>query len=106
MFQAAIGCLAVWMQDVSPIYWVWQKAAFLLGGLVLPLSLYPDWLHAIARWSPFAALLYGPGRMASGFDARTALEVAALVGGWSVVAVLLVRGLHARAMRVIDVNGG
>ena len=106
VFQASIGALAVWLQDVSPVYWIWQKAAFLLGGLVIPLSLYPDWLAAVARWSPFAALLYGPGRLAFGFTAGTAIEVVALIAGWSVVAVLLLRWLHGRAMRVIDVNGG
>lgn len=106
VFQAAIGVLAVWLQDVSPVYWLWQKAAFLLGGLILPLSLYPDWLAAIARWSPFAALLYGPGRLAFGLDGRAVAEVTGLVVGWTAVAALCVRWLHARAMRVIDVNGG
>ena len=106
VFQAGIGILAVWLEDVSPVYWIWQKAAFLLGGLIIPLSLYPGWLAAVARWSPFAALLYGPGRLALGFDAGTAAETVALVTGWTLVAALLVRWLYGRALRVIDVNGG
>jgi ABC-2 type transport system permease protein len=106
LFQASIGVLAVWLQDVSPVYWIWQKAAFLLGGLILPLSLYPDGLATAAAWSPFAALLYAPGRLALGLDAAAAASAAGLLVGWTVVAVVLVRWLYGRALRVLDVNGG
>jgi len=27
------GLLAFWLQDVAPVYWVWQKLMFVLGGL-------------------------------------------------------------------------
>jgi hypothetical protein len=27
--------LAFWLQDISPVYWVWQKLMFVLGGLML-----------------------------------------------------------------------
>ena len=46
---AAIGLSAFWIVDTSPVYWIWQKLAFVLGGLLLPLELYPDWLRALAR---------------------------------------------------------
>jgi ABC-2 type transport system permease protein len=35
-----------------------QKLSFLLGGLVAPISLYPDWLFSIAKATPFGAHLY------------------------------------------------
>ena len=52
---AAIGLSAFWIVDTSPVYWIWQKLAFVLGGLLLPLELYPEWLRVIARFSPFPA---------------------------------------------------
>jgi ABC-2 type transport system permease protein len=106
LFQAAIGVTAVWLHDVSPIYWIWQKAAFVLGGLVLPLHLYPDWLQAAARWTPFAPMLYGPGRAAMGFDPAAGLRTAAEIAAWWVVGVVGLRWLSGRALRVLDVNGG
>jgi hypothetical protein len=39
----AIGLLDVWGQYARPVYWIWQKSLFVLGGLMLPLSLYPSW---------------------------------------------------------------
>jgi ABC-2 type transport system permease protein len=106
LFQAAIGLAAVWLHDVSPVYWIWQKAAFVLGGLVLPLHLYPEWLQAVARWTPFSPMLYGPGRAAMGFDPAAAARTAAEIAAWSIAGVLLLRWLSGRAMRVLDVNGG
>jgi ABC-2 type transport system permease protein len=104
--QAGIGLLAVWLQDVSPVYWVWQKAAFVLGGLILPLHLYPGWLAATARWTPFAAFLHGPGRLAFGLDAPAAIETAAMLVGWTALAAWGLHAVHRAALRVLDVNGG
>jgi ABC-2 type transport system permease protein len=36
---AAIGLCAFWVQDTAPIYWVFQKSVFVLGGLIVPLDL-------------------------------------------------------------------
>jgi len=104
--QATIGVLAIWLTDVSPLYWIWQKCCFFLGGLILPLEFYPAWIREVARWTPFSALLYGPGRTALGFDRAAIAEAAALLVGWTAVALVLLRVVVARGMRVLDVNGG
>jgi ABC-type uncharacterized transport system permease subunit len=41
-----------------------QKLSFLLGGLVAPISLYPDWLFGFAKATPFGAHLYWVGLQA------------------------------------------
>lgn len=104
--QAGIGLTAVWIQDVSPVYWVWQKLAFVLGGLILPLHLYPGWLRAFAAWTPFSAFLNGPARVAFGWDPAEAALTAASLLGWILATALGVRWLHRRALAVLDVNGG
>ena len=44
--------LAFWLQDVAPVYWVWQKLMFVLGGLMLPLELYPAFIQRAAAFTP------------------------------------------------------
>ena len=105
-FHTTIGLLAFWLQDSSPVYWIWQKFAFILGGLMLPLEIYPAWLRTIAEWTPFSALMYGPGRMAFGFDPTFAALVACKLIGWGIVASALLVWVYRRALRVLDVNGG
>src|SRR5215471_16534129 len=48
-----IGLLAFWLDDVSPLYWIWQKLMFVLGGLMLPLELYPELMQRAAWFTPF-----------------------------------------------------
>jgi len=103
---ASIGLTAVWLQDVTPVYFVWQKSAFVLGGLILPLHLYPAWLAAIARWTPFAALLHGPGRTAFGFDPAGAATTAGLLASWTALFAYALHRIHRAALRILDVNGG
>ena len=55
-----IGLLAFWLEDVSPVYWVSQKALFVLGGLMLPIELYPDFIRRAAAFTPFPSVLAGP----------------------------------------------
>jgi ABC-2 type transport system permease protein len=58
--HALVGMSAFWARRTVPIFLCVQKLSFLLGGLLAPLTLYPDWLRAIAEASPFAAQLYWP----------------------------------------------
>src|SRR5262249_26526568 len=55
------GLAAFWMRRVQPVTLIVQKLSFLLGGLMAPVSLYPDWLFDIARATPFGAQLYWVG---------------------------------------------
>jgi ABC-2 type transport system permease protein len=104
--HAAIGLTAVWLTDSAPLYWVWQKCAFILGGLMLPLEVYPQWLRGIALATPFPALLNGPGRMAFGWQPSLALQVVLQLLFWSIVAVAFLVWVYGRARRSLEVSGG
>jgi ABC-2 type transport system permease protein len=106
LFHALIGLSSFWITDCSPVHWVFQKMCFLLGGLVIPLSIYPGWLRALCEVTPFTALLSGPGRMAFGWDPTLALQTAGLLVVWSAVAWLLLAWVGRRALRQLDVGGG
>ena len=106
MMQAAVGLSAFWLQDASPVYWIWQKLMFVFGGLLFPLDIYPSWLRAIAMWTPFEPLVYGCGRMAFGYDPAAALEVGLKIVGWGVLFGAFLAWLYARGLRILNVNGG
>jgi ABC-2 type transport system permease protein len=76
--QLQLGHAAAWVGSAAPLFWVWQKLAFVLGGLILPLDLYPPPLRVIAEATPFAAMLYAPGSLVLG---PSAVVIAATVGG-------------------------
>lgn len=106
LMMFAIGFTSLWLHDCRPLYWVWQKGAFILGGLLLPLELYPPWLREIASASPFAALFHGPGRTALGQGSAGALQGLALLGAWTLVTALGLAWAYRRGLARIELGGG
>lgn len=104
--QAAVGATAPWIEDVSPLYWVWQKAAFVLGGLIVPLHLYPEGLRRVVEWTPFAVLLNGPASAVFAPDAASVARTAALLVGWVLVFAWTARAVHRRGLSSLGVHGG
>ncbi|HVX38165.1 MAG TPA: ABC-2 family transporter protein [Gemmatimonadaceae bacterium] len=106
VWYASIGLLAFWLGDVAPVYWIWQKFTFVLGGLLLPLSFYPNLVIRLAMVTPFPPLLTGP---ASFVLARPLYGVAELLGlmlFWSMAACAVAGLLFRHATRTLQVNGG
>ncbi|HTE39810.1 MAG TPA: ABC-2 family transporter protein [Steroidobacteraceae bacterium] len=62
--QLQIGYATTWMGTAAPVFWIWQKALFVMGGLMIPLTLYPTGLRSVAELLPFAGMLYWPGSIA------------------------------------------
>jgi len=73
---------------------------------MVPLELYPDWLYAIAKVSPFAAILAGPARIGLGAPPAFALGVAATLAGWLAVAIAMVAIVYRRGLKSVTVGGG
>jgi len=61
LLNVLVGLAAFWMRRIQPVMLIMQKLDFLLGGLVAPVSLYPDWLFEFAKATPFGAHLYWVG---------------------------------------------
>ncbi len=102
----SIGLCALWLHDCMPIYMVWQKLVFVLGGLMLPLSIYPGWLQSLALASPFSAMLYGPGHLVSGHEPGLALPLVLKLCGWCTLAAVVMCVLERRGVRRLEVEGG
>jgi len=101
-----IGLLAFWLQDVAPVYWVWQKLMFVLGGLMLPLELYPAFVQRAALFTPFPSLLAAPASFVLGTHLVAPGALAGRLVGWSVVTVLGVTWIFRRAVSRLTINGG
>lgn len=104
--RVLVGLLAFWFEESSPFFWIWQKLSFVMGGLMIPLDLYPAWLRSVAECLPFSAMIYGPARALVAFDAHEAASALARLAAWLVVAVLALLLTFGRAGRRLALNGG
>ena len=106
VFSALIGLCAFFIQDTSPVYWVWQKLGFVFGGLLFPLELYPDSIRQVASFTPFPSLLYAPGKIAVGADAPFVWHSLLLLGMWGLIGVSSAHFAFGRARKSLEINGG
>jgi len=101
-----IGLLAFWMEDVSPVYWIWQKALFVLGGLMMPIGLYPAVMQRAAALTPFPLILAGPASFVLEEGAAAPAALARDLALWSTVTIVVAEWMFRRATNRLSVNGG
>jgi ABC-2 type transport system permease protein len=104
--SVAIGLLAFVTEDVAAFEWIYSKLLMTLGGLLIPLDFYPDWLRTAVVHLPFAYSVYGPARAFVGEDASAFAGLFAGQALWLAVLVGVVWGGHHRGLRWLNVNGG
>lgn len=104
--MAMIGLLAFVFEDVSAFMWIFQKFAFILGGMLIPLDFYPSWLQVIAKLLPFSSMIYGPARLFVTPSLSMFVNVMFLQVVWIAALGLLLTLAYRRGITQLTVNGG
>jgi ABC-2 type transport system permease protein len=65
--QHAVGAIAFWIRDAGSVWFLYLKAVFITGGMIIPLELLPDGVQHAAMLMPFRAMAYAPARLAAGY---------------------------------------
>lgn len=103
---AMIGLSAFLVEDVSAFMWIYQKLAFMLGGMLIPLDFYPAWLQAVAKALPFSSTTYGPARLFVTPTLELFVSVMTLQIMWIVVLAFVLAVAYRRGLAYLTVNGG
>ena len=101
-----VGLCAFWLESTQGIALLYSRLMMILGGLMLPLDVYPDALQPYLRALPFAAILHAPGRMFVAPDAGIFLRCLGLQAASLAVYGTAAYALHSLALRRLFVNGG
>jgi ABC-2 type transport system permease protein len=98
--QLQLGYAAAWTGSAAPLFWIWQKMIFILGGVMIPLSLYPEPYGSLAAASPFAAMFFAPASFLLDGSPRAIFATLALQVLWLAViamaTLLIARAAAAR----------
>lgn len=103
---ASIALLSFFVEESRPFYWIYSKLIFTLGGLFIPIDLYPDVFRRLAAWLPFQSITYGPARAFISGDWQLFAGFAGKALLWCVLLAGLLRFQFARGVKQINVNGG
>ncbi len=101
MAHFMVGLLELWGPHARPAHWINQKFTFLLGGLILPLAVYPDGLRQFAASTPYAAMLHGPASLVFGPSAAEAITMLVPLLLWLGVMAVGVLWLYQRVLDTV-----
>jgi len=103
---ALIALMAFVVEDVSAFEWIYNKLILVLGGVLIPLDFFPEWLREIALSMPFAYTTYAPARLFVDPSFDTALHLFGRQLLWLGALALLLFYVFNRGMRSLAINGG
>lgn len=101
-----IGLCALWIEETFGLFVIFQRLQMVLGGQVLPLSMFPGLLKNIAEALPFAHLYYSACIVLVAFDPSIVPKLFAIQLSWLIVMVTAAVWVFQRGMRAVSVNGG
>ncbi len=100
-----VGLLAFWMEDVTPVYWIVDKAVMILGGSYLPIALFPDFMYKLAVYSPFGSSLFVTHTVYESWQSIW-FKLVSIQAVWILVLSIVVVVMFRYAREKVFVNGG
>jgi len=103
----AVNLVAFWLVEVRGIVMFYVLVSGLLGGHLIPVQMFPEWLRTLAYATPFPAMIQTPIDLVTG--QATGLRALGLVLAqlvWAVVLLGAGRLVLAGATRKLVVQGG
>lgn len=104
-FHISIAMTSFWFEENAAFFWIFQKLTLIVGTLV-PLEFLPEGVQVVARWTPFAAMGYAPGRIVVGAGLREVVGLLGLQVLWLGLSVVVSRLVFVAGRRSLTVNGG
>lgn len=87
--MALIGLAAFLVEETNSFELIYQKFVFVLGGMLLPLDMFPEWLQGVARALPFPYMMYTPARLFVKPDVELFWQMLAMQWVWVAALVFL-----------------
>ncbi|WP_282941052.1 ABC-2 family transporter protein [Paenibacillus sp. RC67] len=106
LLNMALALCAFWVEETRGLEFVYHKLLFTIGGMLMPLELFPQALQSVCRWLPFQTVLYFPARTAVRWADTSILPMLMIQGVWIVLLGVGVALIYRHGVRKVNVNGG
>lgn len=101
-----LALCAFWIEETRGLDFVYNKLLFTVGGMLLPLEMFPDSLRAVSEWLPFQAVAYFAAKTAVRPDGAEVLRMLAIQWGWAALLAVAAALVYRKGVRKLHVNGG
>jgi len=105
LIYTIVGLLSFWIEDISPVFWIVDKAVMILGGSYLPVALFPDFMYTLALYSPFGASQFITHTVYESWQSNWYVLVG-IQYAWILVLTVVMLIMFMYAKQKVSVNGG
>jgi|GEM_PF-3919968 len=89
LFINLIGMQILYLYEVRTLYIIWQKFLMLFGGILFPVTFYPEVLQSFVKLTPFYAIIYLPANLFINFSINQAFYNFLILSFWIVLIYLI-----------------
>ena len=101
----AIGLLSFYIEDSSPVYWLYSKTILIFSTL-FPIEFFPVAIQKVLRYSPIFVTGYGPAKLFVDFSYSRFFAVFFAQILYIMVIYTLGLYIYGKGVRKLNVNGG
>lgn len=105
-FTMCIALLAFWFEEVQGFHLIYTRLLMTLGGMMLPLEIFPESVERLAHVLPFQAVIYLPAKMMVTEPGGLWWSLWLKQIGWALFSLALMGAIYRRGVRNLDLNGG
>lgn len=102
----SLALTSFWLEDNTAFFWIYSKLIFTLGGMLVPVDLFPKWLQSLSRCLPFVYVTYIPAKLAVDFSFNNFYNQFLIQLLYLAAFFALSMILYRRGARKLNVNGG
>jgi ABC-2 type transport system permease protein len=106
LMNMMLALCAFWVEETRGLEFVYHKLLFTIGGMLMPLEIFPAAIQQICQWLPFQTVLYFPAKMAVHYDGSKLLAMLGVQCLWIVILGLAAVFIYSKGVRKLNVNGG
>lgn len=102
----SLALTSFWVEENKPFFWIYSKLIFTLGGMLVPLDLFPTWLKEISAYLPFAYITYIPGKLAVDFSVEKFYKGFGVQVIYLILFIIIALAIYRKGAEKLNVNGG
>ena len=101
-----LALTSFWFEENTAFFWIYSKLIFTLGGMLMPIELFPEWLQKVSKLLPFAYVTYVPARLTVDFSFSNFYKQFSIQLLYLVIFFSLAMLLYKKGAKKLNVNGG
>ncbi|MFA5856764.1 MAG: ABC-2 family transporter protein [Candidatus Pacearchaeota archaeon] len=101
-----LGLFSFWIEDSLSLAWIYHKAILILGGTLIPLNFYPDWIKNYLYILPTSFITFFPSKLFVNFNLNDLYF--AIIGSisWIIILGLFLFFVYKIGIKKVSINGG